>query len=144
MSLDGAYDHDNVFARILRRELPAARICEDDATLAFMDAFPQSMGHCLVIPKHSQARNLLEAEPEAVSSVMASVQKVARAVRRALQPDGLMISQFNGAAAGQTVFHLHVHIIPRWRQAPLGRHANGAMADPDELATLAASIAACL
>jgi histidine triad (HIT) family protein len=142
MSLDGTYDPDNIFARIVRGEVPAARIWEDDDTLAFMDAFPQSRGHCLVIHKRSAARNLLEAEPQTLNAVMATVQRISRAVRVALAPEGIMISQFNGAASGQTVFHLHVHVIPRWRDAPLGRHGVEGMADIDELKGLAAKIAA--
>jgi histidine triad (HIT) family protein len=106
-----------------------------------MDVFPQSHGHTLVIPKHSRARNLLEEEPQVLSALILGVQRVARAVRAALNPDGLMISQFNGAASGQTVFHLHVHIIPRWEGVPLGRHAGGGMADLDELKALADQIA---
>ena len=141
MSLDGVYDEDNVFAKILRGEIPAARICEDQATLAFMDAFPQSRGHCLVIHRAARARNLLDVELPALNAIMATVQRVARAVRRALNPDGIVITQFNGAASGQTVFHLHVHIIPRWDGVPLGRHAGGGMADPQELRALAAQIA---
>ncbi|KGM33817.1 HIT domain-containing protein, partial [Inquilinus limosus] len=105
MSLDGTYDRDNVFARILRGELPAAKVHEDDDTLAFMDAFPQSEGHVLVIPKAGTARNLLEADPAMLARLMATVQRVAAAVRAALRPDGVMVAQFNGAAAGQTVYH---------------------------------------
>jgi histidine triad (HIT) family protein len=141
MSLDGVYEEDNIFAKIMRGEIPAARICEDETTLAFMDAFPQSRGHCLVIHKASRARNLLEAERDALAEIMVTTQRVARAVRSALQPDGIMISQFNGSVAGQTVFHLHVHIIPRWRDVPLGRHAGGGMADMGELRALAGQIA---
>lgn len=141
MSLDGVYDPDNIFARILRSEVPAARIFEDEDTLAFMDAFPQSRGHSLVIHRRSTARNLLEVDDDALASIMATVRKVARATRLALQPDGLMISQFNGAPAGQTVFHLHVHIIPRWNNTPLGRHGEGGMAKFDDLKALAAMVA---
>jgi len=141
MSLDGAYEGDNIFARIVRGEIPAARICEDDNTLAFMDAFPQSRGHALVVHKTSRARNLLDVEQDALADVMNTTQRVVRAVRLALKPDGIVVSQFNGSAAGQTVVHLHVHIIPRWRDVPLGRHASGAMADVTELATLARQIA---
>jgi histidine triad (HIT) family protein len=144
MSLDGVYDGNNIFARIVRGEIPAARIFEDEHTLAFLDAFPQSRGHTLVIHRASTARNLLELEPLALASVMATVQKVARALHRALNPDGLWVSQFNGAAAGQTVFHYHVHIIPRWRDAPLGRHGAGAMAEMADLSILAGQISARL
>jgi len=141
MSLDGAYDPDNIFAKILRGEAPAAKVFEDDAVLAFMDVFPQSRGHTLVIPK-APARNLLDVDPAALSSLIARVQTLARAVREALQPDGLTIMQFNGAAGGQTVYHLHFHIIPRWDGEALKGHGAGGMADPAELANLASRIAA--
>lgn len=144
MSLDGTYDHDNIFAKILRGDMPAVRVFEDDHVLAFMDVFPQSKGHCLVIPKHSTARNLLEETPENLGPLMLGVQRVARAVRAALKPDGLMISQFNGQASGQTVYHLHIHIIPRWEGVPLGRHAGGGMADMEELRELAQQISAMI
>ena len=142
MSLDGAYDQGNIFAKILRGEMPAARVFEDDHVLAFMDVFPQARGHTLVIPKHSAARNLLEEEPQVLGPLILGVQRVARAVRAALNPDGIVITQFNGAPAGQTIFHLHFHIIPRWEGVELGRHAGGGMADPAELKALAEQIAA--
>ena len=142
MSLDGTYDDGNIFAKILRGEIPAAPVFEDDHILAFMDAFPQAVGHTLVIPKRSVARNLLEEDPAVLSNLILGVQRVACAVRAALNPDGLVITQFNGACAGQTVFHLHVHIIPRWEGVVLGRHAGGGMADPAELKALAERIAA--
>jgi histidine triad (HIT) family protein len=142
MSLDGAYDQGNIFAKILRGETPAARVFEDDHVLAFMDVFPQGRGHTLVIPKHSQARNLLDEAPEVLGPLFLGVQRVARAVRAALNPDGIVVTQFNGAPAGQTIFHLHVHIIPRWEGVPMGRHAAGGMADMEELKALAGEIAA--
>jgi histidine triad (HIT) family protein len=142
MSLNGTYDDGNIFAKILRGEAPAVRVFEDDHVLAFMDVFPQSRGHTLVIPKHSAARTLLDAEPQVVGPLVLGVQRVARAVQAALKPDGIAVMQFNGAPAGQTVFHLHVHIIPRWEGQPLGRHAGGGMADPKDLQALAAQIAA--
>jgi histidine triad (HIT) family protein len=142
MSLDGTYDDGNIFAKILRGEIPAARVFEDDHVFAFMDVFPQAKGHTLVIPKHSRARNLLEEEPQNLSYVILGVQRVTRAVRAALNPDGIVVTQFNGAPAGQTIYHLHFHIIPRWEGAPVGRHAAGGMADPEELKALAAQIAA--
>ena len=142
MSLDGTYDDGNIFAKILRGEAPAARVFEDEHVYAFMDVFPQSRGHTLVIPKHSRARNLLDEEPGVLSELILGVQRVARAVRAALNPDGLVITQFNGSTAGQTVYHLHFHIIPRWEGVPLGRHAGGGMADPEALKVLAAEIAA--
>jgi histidine triad (HIT) family protein len=140
MSLSGAYDQENVFARIVRGEIPKALITEDEDTMAFMDAFPQSRGHCLVIHKSSRARNLLEAEPAVLEALIRSVRRVARAVEAALHPDGIVVTQFNGSAAGQTVFHLHFHIIPRWEGVPLGRHASGA-ADPAQLQDLAQRVA---
>lgn len=142
MSLDGTYDDGNIFARILRGEMPAARVFEDEHVFAFMDVFPQGRGHTLVIPKHSTARNLLEEEPQVLSNLVLGVQRVTRAVRAALNPDGILVTQFNGSAAGQTIYHLHFHIIPRWEGVALGRHAGGAMADPTELRALAEQIAA--
>jgi histidine triad (HIT) family protein len=139
--LDGTYEQDNIFAKILRGEMPAVRVYEDDHVFAFMDVFPQAKGHVLVIPKHSAARNILEEEPEKLSHLILGVQRVAKAVRAALNPDGVVVTQFNGAPAGQTVYHLHFHIIPRWDGVALGRHAEG-MADTDELKTLAQQIAA--
>ena len=141
MSLDGAYDDANIFAKILRGEMPAVKVFEYEHVLAFMDVFPQSKGHTLVIPKQSHARNLLEEEPDRLSTLFLGVQRVARAMRAALKPDGVVITQFNGAPAGQTVFHLHVHIIPCWDGVALGRHADG-MADVEELKKLAAQISA--
>lgn len=143
MSLDGTYDAGNIFAKILRGEAPSVRVFEDEHVMAFMDVFPQAKGHVLVIPKHSTARNLLEEAPEIVGPLMLGVQRVARAVRAALKPDGLVISQFNGASAGQTVYHLHFHIIPRWDGVPLGRHGEG-MADTNELKALAEQISAMI
>ncbi|MCR5880707.1 HIT family protein [Phenylobacterium sp. J367] len=142
MSLDGTYDDGNIFAKILRGEMPAAKVFEDDHVLAFMDVFPQAKGHTLVIPKHSHARNLLEEEPQVLAGLIQGVQRVAKAVRAALNPDGIVVTQFNGAPAGQTIYHLHFHIIPRWEGVAMGRHAEGGMADPDELKALAQQIAA--
>lgn len=146
MSLDGSYDDGNVFALILAGKIPSTKLYEDDHTLAFLDIQPQSKGHALVISKWSKARNILDIEPEALAQVMATVQKVARALREALSPDGLHVAQFNGALAGQTVFHLHVHIVPRWEGQPTGfaRHGQGGFADPAELAALADQVRACL
>jgi histidine triad (HIT) family protein len=143
MSLDGAYDDGNIFAKIVRGEMPAVKVWEDDQVLAFMDVFPQSKGHVLVISKTSQARNLLDAETKTLGRLIGAVQKTARAVRTALNPDGLVVTQFNGAPAGQTVFHLHFHIIPRWEGVALGRHGEG-MADMAELKALAEQIATAL
>lgn len=140
MSLTGVYDNDNIFAKIIRGEIPAARIYEDADVLAFMDAFPQAKGHVLVISKTSKARNLLDVEPEVLSQLAAATQRIVQAVATALNPDGVIVTQFNGAPAGQTIFHLHFHIIPRWEGVALGRHGGG-MADPAELKSLAAQIA---
>jgi histidine triad (HIT) family protein len=139
MSLNGAYDDENVFARIVRGEIPKALIAEDEVTMAFMDAFPQSRGHCLVIHKFSKARNLLEAEPGVAEALIGMVKRVTRAVRSALEPDGIVVTQFNGSAAGQTVFHLHFHVIPRWEGVALGRHASHS-ADPAQVQDLARQI----
>ena len=141
MSLDGTYDKGNIFARILRGEIPAVKVYEDDEVLGFMDAFPQARGHMLVISKTSKARNLLEAEPKTLGRLIGAVQKMTRAVRAALNPDGIVVTQFNGAPAGQTVYHLHFHIIPRWEGVAVGRHAGDGIADMDELKALAAQIA---
>jgi histidine triad (HIT) family protein len=141
MSLHGAYDPDNIFARIIRGEIPSAKIFEDDEVLVILDAFPQARGHALVMSKVSRARNLLEVEGPALEAVTAAVQKTARAVVSALRPDGVVVTQFNGAPAGQTIFHLHVHVIPCFAGQPVGRHGGG-QADPAELQRLAAEIAA--
>lgn len=144
MSLDGTYDEANIFGKIIRGEMPAVKVFEDDAVLAFMDVFPQSKGHTLVISKTSRARNLLDAEPETLDALIHATQKVATAVRVALNPDGIVVTQFNGAPAGQTIFHLHFHIIPRWEGVAVGRHASGGMADIGELQALADQIKAAL
>ncbi len=144
MALNGSYEPDNIFAKIIRGELPAAKVYEDEIALAFLDLFPQSKGHTLVVPKFIGARNLLDLPPDRLGSYMLRVQKVARAVTAALQPDGLVVTQFNGAPAGQSVFHLHFHIIPRWQGENLAGHAGGQQADGEELKALAGQIAAKL
>ncbi len=141
MSLDGGYDDANIFARIVRGEIPCAKVYEDDAILAFMDAFPQVRGHTLVVHKHSKARNLLEIEPGPLGELILGVQKIALAVRRSLNPDGIVVTQFNGAPAGQTIYHLHFHILPRWEGQPLGAHGGG-QTEPGELQRLAQQIGA--
>ena len=141
MSLDGAYGEANVFAKILRGEIPAARVFEDEQVLVFMDAFPQARGHMLAISKTSQARNILDAEAKTLGRLIGAVQKAAQAAKAALNPDGVIVTQFNGAPAGQTVFHLHFHIIPRWEGDPLAKHGGG-LASPGELKALADQIAA--
>jgi histidine triad (HIT) family protein len=144
MSLNAPYDPDNIFARILREEIPAVKVWEDDAVLAFMDVFPQSEGHVLVISKTSTARTLLDLEPATLGRLAGAVQYTARAVEKALRPDGIQIMQFNGEAGGQTVFHLHFHIIPRWSARPVKGHAQAAMAETATLRALADRIAAAL
>ena len=137
-----AYDTENIFAKILRGEIPAVKVYEDDDTLAFMDVMPQSPGHTLVIPK-AAAENLYDLEPAAGAAVLSTVQKVARAVLEAMQADGIMINQFNGPAAGQTVFHYHMHIVPRFDGVPLRKHS-GDMEDAGVLEEHAAKIRAAL
>jgi len=141
LELDGAYDESNIFARVVRGEIPSAKVFETEAVLAIMDVFPQAEGHVLVLHKRSRARNILDVEPQALLELTDAVQKAARAVRAALKPEGLVVTQFSGAAAGQSIAHLHFHVIPRWADRPLGRHAEG-MADPEQLKALAARIAA--
>ncbi|WP_114390950.1 HIT family protein [Notoacmeibacter marinus] len=125
-----AYDDSNIFARILRGELPAHRVYEDERCIVIMDVMPSADGHCLVVPKEP-ARNLLDADPSVLAHLIGVVQKMARAVKTAFDADGVRISQFNEEAAGQTVMHLHIHVIPMKEGESLRRHA-GEMAD-DEL-----------
>lgn len=127
-----SYDPNNIFAKILRGEMPAHKVYEDAHTLAFMDAFPQADGHTLVIPK-APSRNLLDADSATFAPLFATVQKIARAAKKAFAADGVLVSQFNEPAAGQTVFHLHIHILPRQEGVPLRPHGSR-MADPELLA----------
>ncbi|TNB46677.1 HIT family protein [Martelella lutilitoris] len=122
------YEDDNIFAKILRGEIPATKLHEDDDVIAIMDVMPQAPGHVLVIPR-KPSRNLLDADPVVVGKAMAVVQKMAQAVRAAFKADGVFIAQFNEPAAGQTVFHLHFHVIPRHEGVDLKRHSDG-MEDP--------------
>lgn len=142
MSLTGAYDPSNIFAKILSGDIPSVKVWEDDDVLAFMDVFPQSEGHVLLISKTSTAQNLLEVEPEVLAKLTAAVQRTARAVTKAVNPEGFSIMQFNGEAGGQTVFHLHFHIIPRWAGRELKGHGHAPMADAGALKALAEKIAA--
>ena len=137
------YDDQNIFAKILRGEIPCHKVFEDDVALAFMDVMPQGEGHTLVIPKHAKARNLLDMDAETLAALMPRVQKVARAAKAAFAADGVMLIQYNEAAAGQTVFHPHVHVIPRFTDVALKPHA-GKMADGEVLKAQAARIAAAL
>lgn len=139
MSLHGDYDSQNIFAQIIRGDAPCYKLYEDDDVLAFLDVFPQSFGHTLVIPKRSAARNMLDIDVESLCKVMRVVQKITRALVDELQPAGVQVAQFNGAPAGQTVFHIHMHVIPRFAGEDLGIHAS-AKADASELETLQARL----
>lgn len=133
-----AYDENNIFAKVLRGEIPCHKIYEDEDTLAFLDIMPRTEGHALVVTKE-KARNLFDVRPEALAKLMAVVQKLAPVIQEAVGAEGVLIQQFNGAAAGQTVFHLHVHIIPRKEGEALKPHA-GKMADQAQLAATAEKI----
>jgi histidine triad (HIT) family protein len=135
-----AYDPTNIFARILRGELPCHKVYEDAASLAFMDIMPRSPGHVLVIPKVA-ARTLLDIAASDLGVLMASVQTIAGGVMRAMAADGLTLQQFNEAAGGQVVFHLHFHIIPRFTGIPMRPHT-GDMAPAEELVAHAQKIRA--
>lgn len=137
-----AYDTDNIFAKILRGEMPANKVYEDDNIFAFMDIMPRADGHTLVIPK-SPARNILDIEPDDLSVLIKGVQRVAQGVAKAMDADGLTIQQFNEAAGGQVVFHIHFHIIPR-REGVSMRPPASEMADPEDLKVHAAKISAVL
>lgn len=143
MSLSGTYDKNNIFAKIIRGEMSCVRVHEDQDIIVFMDVFPQSKGHTLVVPK-APSRNLLELAPKDIGRLFGTVQRTARAIKKALKPDGIVITQFNGAPAGQTVFHTHVHIIPRYEGTDLKAHASNAMADMEELEIIAAKIRTAL
>jgi len=129
------YDDTNVFAKILRGELPAHTVYETEHVLAFMDIMPRGDGHTLVIPK-VKARNIFDVEPDALAELMKAVQVVARASKQAFEADGVTVQQFNESAGGQVVFHLHVHVIPRFEGVPLRPHT-GDLARSDVLAAQA-------
>ncbi|MGM4980977.1 MULTISPECIES: HIT family protein [Rhizobium] len=133
-----AYDTNNIFAKILKGEIPSYRVYEDEHTVAFMDVMPQSPGHTLVLPK-SPSRNIFDADPAALQHAITIVQKVAIAVQEAFDADGVYIAQFNEPAAGQTVFHLHFHVIPRHEGVALKPHS-GKMEDGAVLADNAKKI----
>jgi histidine triad (HIT) family protein len=136
------YDPSNIFAKILAGDIPSTKVFEDDVLLVMMDIFPQSRGHVLVIPK-APSRNLLDADPASVAKVAGYLPRFARAVKAATGADGVRLVQYNEAPAGQTVFHLHFHLIPVYEGVELGRHGGG-QADADELRELAAAITAQL
>ncbi|MCB1503056.1 MAG: HIT family protein [Bauldia sp.] len=139
---DTPYDDQNIFAKILRGEIPSHRVYEDDHVIAIMDVMPQGVGHALVVPRQP-SRNLLDADPAVLASVISATQKVARAAMRAFDADGVTITQFNEAPAGQSVFHLHFHVIPRFAGVPLKPHT-GKMEDSDVLAVNAARLRAAI
>lgn len=118
------YDEDNIFAKILRGEIPCHKVIENDDFIAFMDVMPQAPGHTLVVPK-APSRNLLDAESDVLEKLLPFTQRIALAARKAFAADGISIMQFNEAAGGQTVFHLHMHVIPRHDGVPLKRHEGG-------------------
>jgi len=132
------YDPNNIFAKILKGDIPCHKIYEDEDTIAFLDIMPRSEGHALVITK-TTARDLFDVDPAALAKLMAVVQKLAPKIKDAVGADGVLIQQFNGAAAGQTVFHLHVHIVPVKEGVPLKPHT-GQMADQAELTATAEKI----
>lgn len=140
--MPAAYDPDNVFAKILRGELPSHKLYEDDETIAIMDIMPRGQGHCLVLPK-KPSRNMLDVDPDSLAAVMRTVQKLARAVKKAFNADGVTIQQFNEQAGGQVVFHLHVHVLPRFEGVPLNP-PGGPMEKPEVLAANADKIRAAL
>ena len=137
-----AYDPQNVFARILRSELPSHKVYEDEDTMVIMDIMPRGDGHCLVLPKQA-ARNVLDADDAILAAVARTTGRMARAVKQAFGADGVTIQQFNEAAGGQVVFHLHVHVIPRFDGVSLKPHT-GQMEDQEVLAANAARIRAVL
>ena len=136
------YDNTNIFAKILRGEIPSHKIYEDEHALAFMDVMPMVDGHCLVVPKEA-SRGLLDADPVVLAKLMPIVQKVARAAVAATGADGFQIRQYNESAAGQTVFHLHIHILPMKEGVALRPHT-GKIADHAVLAEMAKRISAAL
>ena len=136
-----AYDDQNIFARILRGELPAIKVYEDEQVLAFMDIMPQAEGHTLVIPK-SPAVTLVDLDPEAAAYTIQVVQKIAKAIEKGLDAKGIVLMQLSGASAGQTVPHVHFHLIPS-SVHELGKHALQ-MGDQEKIKALAEKIKAAL
>jgi histidine triad (HIT) family protein len=137
-----AYDPDNVFAKILKCQIPSAKVYEDDHHLVIMDVMPQAPGHALILPK-KPIRNILDADADTLARLGPMVQRVARAVKAAFDADGLTVMQFNEPAGGQTVFHLHVHVIPRHEGVALKPHGRS-MEQPAVLAAHAEKIKAAL
>jgi histidine triad (HIT) family protein len=137
-----AYDPNNVFARILRGELPSHKVYENEHAIAIMDVMPQGEGHTLVLPK-AQSRNILDIAPDDLKNVILVVQRLARAVKEAFAAPGVTVIQYNESASGQTVFHTHFHVIPRFEGVALKRHS-GKMADQDMLMAQAEKVRAAL
>jgi histidine triad (HIT) family protein len=137
-----AYDSNNVFAKILRGQIPSVKVYENDKTLAFMDVMPQADGHTLVIPKEL-AQDIMELSPEGAADLIKTTQRVTKAVKKGLACPGVLLMQFNGEAAGQTVFHVHFHIIPRDEGVALRSHGRQ-MESPDKLKAFAEKIKAAL
>lgn len=119
-----AYDNDNIFAKILRGELPAYTVYENEHALAFMDVMPQADGHTLVLPKYP-AEDLFDLDADAARELIVAVQHVARGVKKAFEPDGIRLQQFNGEAAGQSVYHIHMHIVPVYTGKKMRGHGRG-------------------
>lgn len=126
------YDDNNIFAKILEGVIPSHKIYEDENVYAFLDVMPRSDGHTLVIPK-ARTTGLLDAKPDVILNCMQAIQKLAPKIVEAMDADGFIVQQFNGEAAGQTVFHLHFHIVPRTHGQKMRPHAEN-MADPEVLA----------
>jgi len=137
-----AYDPTNIFAKILRGEIPCVKVYEDSKTLAFMDVMPESDGHVLVVPKES-AQDIFDLSADGLTAMMLTTQKVAKAVDKALQPDGIQLKQYNRAPAGQSIFHVHFHIVPRWEGVPMAPHGK-VMVQAASLEPIAAKIRAAL
>ena len=137
-----AYDKNNIFAKVLRGEIPCVKVHEDAKTLAFMDVMPESEGHVLVVPKEP-AVDILDLSADGLTAMMATTQKIARAVDKALRPDGILLKQYNRAAAGQSIFHVHFHIVPRWEGVGLAPHGK-VMVDAAVLEPIAAKIRSAL
>ena len=135
-----SYDSENIFAKILRGEMPCHKVYENESTIAFMDIMPMSDGHVLVVPKYP-AENIFNLSEEYLKAVIATTKLLSHAMKNALMPSGLIVKQFNGSDAGQTVFHYHMHIIPVYNGAPNKNHGYE-MEKPEKLESIAQKIAA--
>lgn len=139
-----AYDPENMFARILRGVEPCVTVFDDQVALALMDAFPQSEGHTLVIPKNIEVTDFVKMPPQTIGPFMERVHRVARAIMSSLHPDGLCVMQLNGSAAGQTVPYPHFHLIPRWYGLRMYEHGSAPPAPPFQLEAVARNIRVAL